>query len=127
MGDEYLSIDKKEDKQQVSNMNTSGENLQATPNCASTDVTAVESKTKGVEAAGGSQVIPIASDGDDRTNTIGGQRTNYNFFQIHRTKIGLMILMIIFICIVIAFGVGMTSGKQKALDKQKNATGMVCL
>ena len=108
-------------------MNTTGENLQATSTCGSTDVTAVESNKKGVEVAGGSQIIPIVSDKDARTNTIAGQRTNYNFFQIHRTKIGLMILIIIFICIVIAFGVGMTSGKQKALDKQKNATGMICL
>ena len=130
MGDEFLGIDDEVDTRQVSNMNisdTTGKNLQATPTCASKEVKAVESKKKGVEVGGGSQIIPIVSDKGPRLNTVKGQCTNYNFFRIHRTKISLIILIVIFIVIVIVFGLGMTSSQQEASNKKKNETGIVCL
>ena len=59
------------------------------------------------------------SDRNVKSNTVEGQSPKDDFFRTHRMKIGIMILIVIFVGIVIALGVGITSGQQQA--------GMTCL
>ena len=118
MGDEYLGIDDTMDTQQVSDMNisgTTGQNLEAASSCAPTEVRAAESKKKSIhEAGGGSSINPNVSEKRLRINTAEGQKPNDNFFQVHGTKIGLIVLIVICIGVAIALGVGLTSGQQQA-------------
>ena len=111
MGDEYLDIDDQTDRQNMLVSESIDQPTPDSPICSTGEIREAGSKKEDVYV---------------RINTDEGQSANDSFFRAHRTKIGLMILVIVLIGIAIGVGVGVTSGKQ-AGNKKKNEKGRVCL
>ena len=102
MDDEYLDIDDQINRQHVTSLGNVGVS---------------------------NPVILNLSDRNVRINNGEEQSNNEGFFRTHRTKIGLIVLVIISVIIYISWAVGVqtTSKQQKAVNRTKNATGMLCL